>query len=195
MFAGEYFLPETTCCPSEVPYQSGGIIFPGRLYHWNGDPLYKAMVNQYGPSRQYSIIFNVFVWMQIFNMVNARKINDERNVCEGFFKNKMFLIILLAISGIQVIIVQFTREVFQVAIPGIAWFHWLICWAIGLTVFPMALLMKCVPDRICPEIGKKKRAFKDEGVLNLRRKRTQSLSQRGVKDIGQGPGSKQGSGM
>lgn len=153
------------------------------------------MITKYGPSRQYSIIFNVFVWMQIFNMINARKINDERNVCEGFFQNKMFLIIILAISGIQIIIVQFTREVFQVAIPGIAWFHWLICWAIGLTVFPISLLLKCVPDRICPEIGKKKRQFKDEGVLNLRRKRTQSLSQRGVKDIGQGPGSKQGSGV
>ncbi|XP_055388508.1 plasma membrane calcium-transporting ATPase 2-like [Condylostylus longicornis] len=30
-----------------------------------------------GPSRHYTVVFNTFVWLQIFNMINARQINDE----------------------------------------------------------------------------------------------------------------------
>lgn len=105
----------------------------------------------------------------------------------------MFTGILICIFGVQILIVQFTREVFQVAIPGIAWFHWLLCLALGLTVWPIDLLIKYVPDRICPEFGKKKKAIKNEGMINtLRRKRTQSLSVRGGKENNE-PGSKQGS--
>ena len=29
--------------------------------------------------------------MQIFNMINARKINDEKNICDGIFRNSMFV--------------------------------------------------------------------------------------------------------
>ena len=38
---------------------------------------------EYGPSRHFTIIFNAFVFMQIFNFLNARRINDEKNIFEG----------------------------------------------------------------------------------------------------------------
>lgn len=46
VFAGEYFLPEVDyrTCP-EIPQAAPngeGIIFPGRLYNWNGSELYLA---------------------------------------------------------------------------------------------------------------------------------------------------------
>ena len=37
----------------------------------------------YGPSRHFTIIFNAYVWMQIFNFFNSRRINDEKNIFEG----------------------------------------------------------------------------------------------------------------
>lgn len=43
----------------------------------------------------YTIIFQVFVFMQIFNLINSRKIGDELNVFSYFFNNKWFLIIFI----------------------------------------------------------------------------------------------------
>lgn len=43
------------------------------------------------PSRHLSFVFNLFVFLQIFNMLGARKINDEKNIFEGIFKNPLFM--------------------------------------------------------------------------------------------------------
>ena len=44
-----------------------------------------------------SAVFNVFVILQIFNMINCRKVNDEKNIFDGLFDNKMFVIVWLVI--------------------------------------------------------------------------------------------------
>jgi len=42
----------------------------------------------------YTIIFQVFVFMQIFNLINSRKIEkEELNVFKDFFNNPWFMII------------------------------------------------------------------------------------------------------
>uniref|UniRef100_A0A8C3VHA9 Calcium-transporting ATPase n=1 Tax=Catharus ustulatus TaxID=91951 RepID=A0A8C3VHA9_CATUS len=47
------------------------------------------------PSEHYTIIFNTFVMMQLFNEINARKIHGERNVFDGIFRNPIFCTIVL----------------------------------------------------------------------------------------------------
>uniref|UniRef100_A0A8C6NFD0 Calcium-transporting ATPase n=1 Tax=Melopsittacus undulatus TaxID=13146 RepID=A0A8C6NFD0_MELUD len=55
------------------------------------------------PSEHYTIIFNTFVMMQLFNEINARKIHGERNVFDGIFRNPIFCTIVLGTFAIQVI--------------------------------------------------------------------------------------------
>ncbi|XP_049500424.1 plasma membrane calcium-transporting ATPase 3 isoform X9 [Panthera uncia] len=55
------------------------------------------------PSEHYTIIFNTFVMMQLFNEINARKIHGERNVFHGIFSNPIFCTIVLGTFAIQVI--------------------------------------------------------------------------------------------
>ncbi|XP_068388625.1 plasma membrane calcium-transporting ATPase 3 isoform X13 [Eschrichtius robustus] len=55
------------------------------------------------PSEHYTIIFNTFVMMQLFNEINARKIHGERNVFHGIFGNPIFCTIVLGTFAIQVI--------------------------------------------------------------------------------------------
>ncbi|XP_065740908.1 plasma membrane calcium-transporting ATPase 2 isoform X8 [Phocoena phocoena] len=55
------------------------------------------------PSEHYTIIFNTFVMMQLFNEINARKIHGERNVFDGIFRNPIFCTIVLGTFTIQVI--------------------------------------------------------------------------------------------
>lgn len=39
------------------------------------------------PSKHLTVVFNAFVWMQLFNEINARKIAGEINVFEGECQN------------------------------------------------------------------------------------------------------------
>ena len=44
----------------------------------------------------YTLFFNIFVFLQVFNEINARKLkNTEVNVFEGFTNNPLFLIVLV----------------------------------------------------------------------------------------------------
>lgn len=54
------------------------------------------------PSEHYTIVFNVFVMMQLFNEVNARKIHGERNVFEGIYRNPIFCSVVLGTFALQV---------------------------------------------------------------------------------------------
>jgi Ca2+ transporting ATPase len=38
-------------------------------------------------STYYTIVFNTFVWLQLFNEVNCRRIHDEVNIFAGIFVN------------------------------------------------------------------------------------------------------------
>lgn len=55
-----------------------------------------------GPTQHFTIIFNTFVMMTLFNEVNARKIHGQRNVFEGFFTNPIFYSIWIATVVSQV---------------------------------------------------------------------------------------------
>ncbi|CAN0162222.1 unnamed protein product, partial [Laminaria digitata] len=49
-----------------------------------------------------SILFNVFVFCQIFNEFNARSIFDDWNAFKGISKNPLFFAIILITTGLQV---------------------------------------------------------------------------------------------
>uniref|UniRef100_A0A674GPC1 Calcium-transporting ATPase n=1 Tax=Taeniopygia guttata TaxID=59729 RepID=A0A674GPC1_TAEGU len=54
------------------------------------------------PSEHFTIIFNTFVLMQLFNELNARKLHGERNVFEGVCANPVFCAIVLGTFAVQV---------------------------------------------------------------------------------------------
>ncbi|XP_029791378.1 plasma membrane calcium-transporting ATPase 4 isoform X4 [Suricata suricatta] len=55
------------------------------------------------PSQHYTIIFNTFVLMQLFNEINSRKIHGERNVFSGIYHNLIFCTVVLGTFISQVI--------------------------------------------------------------------------------------------
>lgn len=87
MYLGEWFLPEFA--DSKYIIKNGDYVGSGRLYHFNGDIDYENNFNDpdYGPSRHFTYIFNVFVLFQITNQINARKLRDEVNPFAGIQKN------------------------------------------------------------------------------------------------------------
>lgn len=55
-----------------------------------------------GPSQHFTVIFNTFVQMTIFNELNARKIHGQRNIFNGIFTNPIFYSIWIATCVSQV---------------------------------------------------------------------------------------------
>ena len=61
-----------------------------------------------GKIKLFTLIFNSFVFMQIFNEINSRKLGEnEYNSFRGFFNNFLFLIILIFTIVVQILMVQY----------------------------------------------------------------------------------------
>ncbi|RXM29912.1 Plasma membrane calcium-transporting ATPase 3 [Acipenser ruthenus] len=95
------------------------------------------------PSEHYTIVFNTFVMMQLFNEINARKIHGERNVFEGIFNNLIFCSIVFGTFVIQIIIVQFGGKPFSCIGLGIE--HWLWCVFLGIGALLWGQLISSIP--------------------------------------------------
>ena len=95
----------------------------------------------------YTMIFNTFVFMQIFNEINARKINTrEFNVFEGFFNNWLFLLVEVVTIGVQVLLIQFGGE--AVKCSQLTLHQHLYCMAIGAFSIIVGFLFKLMPNRL-----------------------------------------------
>ncbi|XP_056323816.1 plasma membrane calcium-transporting ATPase 4 isoform X3 [Danio aesculapii] len=95
------------------------------------------------PSEHYTIIFNVFVMMQLFNEINARKIHGERNVFEGIYRNPIFCSVVLGTFALQIIIVQFGGKPFSCTALTID--QWLWCIFIGVGELLWGQLITAIP--------------------------------------------------
>lgn len=88
-------------------------------------------------STHYTLIFNAFVWMQLFNEVNSRFLNGEFNVFKGILNNPLFCGILLTTSILQVIMVQFGSYAMHCAEGGLSSKLWLISIVLGAGSLPV----------------------------------------------------------
>ncbi|XP_016327139.1 plasma membrane calcium-transporting ATPase 1 isoform X2 [Sinocyclocheilus anshuiensis] len=95
------------------------------------------------PSEHYTIVFNTFVMMQLFNEINARKIHGERNVFEGIFNNMIFCTIVFGTFVIQIVIVQFGGKPFSCV--GLSIEQWLWCILLGFGCLLWGQIISSIP--------------------------------------------------
>ncbi|XP_016847095.1 plasma membrane calcium-transporting ATPase 2 isoform X4 [Anolis carolinensis] len=95
------------------------------------------------PSEHYTIIFNTFVMMQLFNEINARKIHGERNVFDGIFRNPIFCTIVLGTFAVQIVIVQFGGKPFSCSPLELD--QWMWCVFIGLGELVWGQIIATIP--------------------------------------------------
>ncbi|XP_069694639.1 plasma membrane calcium-transporting ATPase 2 isoform X6 [Periplaneta americana] len=107
---------------------------------------------EYGakPSQHFTIIFNTFVMMTLFNEINARKIHGQRNVFEGIFTNPIFYCIWIFTCSAQVLIIQCGRMAFSTASLSLE--QWLWCLFFGIGTLLWGQLVTTVPTRKIPKI-------------------------------------------
>lgn len=122
------------------------------------------------PTQHFTIIFNTFVMMTLFNEINSRKIHGERNIFEGLFSNPIFygILIVTAVAQVsdlsssfqfsndnstrsihQVIIVQFGGRPFSTA--SLTLEQWAWCVFFGLGVLVWGQLITTIPTKRIPK--------------------------------------------
>jgi Ca2+-transporting ATPase len=92
-----------------------------------------------------TIVFNTFVWMQIFNMYNNRRLDNKLNIFEGMFRNYWFLGINCIMVGGQVMIVYVGGAAFGVTrLDAVQWGVCIVC---AIACLPWAVVVRLTPDR------------------------------------------------
>ena len=168
---GDQFIPEwADLDPTSTDFANGTQIrfsdYPGngeykyvrsgRLYQLNGDDDYAPYIASVGASRHMTVIFDTFVFMQIFNFVNARKLEDEVNIFEGLHRSPLFIIIVIFIVACQIILGMFGGRVISVFRDGTNIAQWGIAIAFASGEWVVGVLIKFIPDKLFPQLGAKK---------------------------------------
>ena len=73
---------------------------------WDNSHGYLKDAQEHDEETSKSLLFNAFIFMQVFNEINSRKILDEYNVFAGMQRSPIFIAVLLVTVGLQVVIVQ-----------------------------------------------------------------------------------------
>ncbi|CAF3879115.1 unnamed protein product [Adineta steineri] len=108
--------------------------------------------NVFKPSEHFTMIFNVFVLMTLFNEINCRKIHGEKNVFRGFFTNPIFYGIWIVTFVVQILLVQYGSFAFS-CVP-LTLEQWMWCLLFGVTVLLWNQLVNLIPvTRHMPKWG------------------------------------------
>jgi len=139
-------------CP--IVATKDGYIRSGRAFsRWGMDYEYEPILKVYGPSRHMTIIFNLFVFLQIYNFINSRKIEDEMNIFEDIQRSSWFIAIVALIIFLQVTIVTFGHRAMSCSIGGLNFNQWIICLVIG----SVGLVVSAVTKILTPSDAAKPR--------------------------------------
>ncbi|XP_076651932.1 plasma membrane calcium-transporting ATPase 3 isoform X6 [Halictus rubicundus] len=119
-----------------------------------------------GPTQHFTVIFNTFVMMTLFNEFNARKIHGQRNVFQGIFTNPIFYSIWILTCLSQVVIIQYGKMAFST--KALTLEQWMWCLFFGVGTLLWGQVVTTIPTRKIPKILSWGRGQPDDiGAINL----------------------------
>ncbi|XWS59090.1 hypothetical protein CRYUN_Cryun08bG0092300 [Craigia yunnanensis] len=89
-----------------------------------------------------TVIFNSFVFCQVFNEINSREI-EKINILRGMFNSWIFIAVMVSTVAFQVVIVEYLGT-FASTVP-LSWQLWVLCILIGSVSLIIAVIVKCIP--------------------------------------------------
>ncbi|KAH8898614.1 calcium-translocating P-type ATPase [Thozetella sp. PMI_491] len=91
-----------------------------------------------------TLVFNTYVWLQIFNMYNSRQHDDTLNVFAGVFSNWLFMTVSLIMIGLQILIVFVGGPAFPVVpLTGV---QWAVSLVLGLLTLAVGAALRFLPN-------------------------------------------------
>lgn len=111
-----------------------------------------------------TMVFNTFVWLQIFNEINCRRLDNKINVFSGIQRNTLFMVILVVMVVCQIMIIFIGGQAFSVTRLNSQ--HWVICILLGFCSIPAGAIIRLVPNSFIklflPKCILERRTYDDE---------------------------------
>ncbi|KAM7223988.1 plasma membrane calcium-transporting ATPase [Rhypophila decipiens] len=115
-------------------------------------PDYDEGLDEVAPVQIKALVFNTFVWMQIFNQWNNRRLDNKFNIFEGLFKNWYFVCISTIMCAAQILIMFFGSTPFSLPsgtgplkqTPAM----WAYAIFLGFLSIPVGIIIRLVPDAL-----------------------------------------------
>ncbi|KAK7976453.1 hypothetical protein PG989_014916 [Apiospora arundinis] len=113
------------------------------------DNIEKAQLN--------TLVFNTFVWMQIFNQWNNRRLDNKFNIFEGLLQNWFFIGINTLMCGAQVLIIFVGGDAFNIVrvvndqgqkSPPQTGAQWGYAIFLGILSIPVGAIIRLIPDNL-----------------------------------------------
>lgn len=100
----------------------------------------------------YTMVFNTFVLMNLFNQIACRKLGwREWNFFDNFFNNLYFFIVVIGEFVLQYLIVEFGADAFRTAPLTIV--QHITCYSFGVGALLVAIGGKFIPEKFAPKFA------------------------------------------
>lgn len=110
-----------------------------------------------------AIVFNTFVWCQLFNQVNSRSLTRKLNIFSNLHKNYWFIGIMAIEIGFQILIMFIGGAAFSVI--RLTGRDWAVSIIVGALSWPLAVLIRLVPTQPIEDLLVKYRLMGDPNAL------------------------------
>ncbi|KAF9059412.1 Ca-transporting ATPase [Rhodocollybia butyracea] len=128
----------------QIMFQSTYQIIITLIFHFLGLRILGLESSTKNDTIVQTLVFNTFVFAQIFNSVNSRRLDRNLNIFEGVLNNWYFIAITLIEIVVQVLIVFVGGAAFQVTpVDGKIWG---ISLALGIVSIPLGALIRLLPN-------------------------------------------------
>jgi Ca2+-transporting ATPase len=112
-------------------------------WYLGADPSQPAMVS--------SVIFTTYVFMQVFNLFNARSVRPDRSAFAGVRESRNFWMVLSLIVVVQILLTQFGGSAFGTApLPLPIWLNVIL---VGLSALVLGEISRFVRRRLQPAVA------------------------------------------
>jgi P-type Ca2+ transporter type 2C len=91
-----------------------------------------------------TVVFNTFVWLQIFNEINCRRLDNKINVFSGIQRNPFFMVIMVIMVACQTLIIFVGGPAFSVT--RLNSHQWIICVSLGFLAIPTGTIVRLIPN-------------------------------------------------
>jgi magnesium-transporting ATPase (P-type) len=127
-------------------------VLDGSSQNMKGEEIYSYFEGA-TPSRHLTFVFNLFMFFQIFNLINARKIDDELNVFQNIKSSRLYSFSILFMIFAQILLVQNGGKMFGLHLMGLTFEQWILCIGFASTSLIVSLVLKFIPDNCFPRLG------------------------------------------
>lgn len=95
------------------------------------------------PEELRSFLFNTFVFMQLFNEINSRVVDDKLNILYRLCYNRFFILIWIGTALMQVMLVLFGGKLFKTT--TMPWYLWVLSVALGSSAVMVGMVIRLLP--------------------------------------------------